>query len=78
MITIGDYYGNTLKPGIKVAFNYQGQVRKGTVVSVKERTQNGHSKDPYTGRRYVTIEVRHYLENTVSKVSDNRNVTVIA
>ena len=64
-----DYYGNSLGVGTKVAFNYQGQVRKGTIERIVEGTKYG--------RPNVSFKVRHWLDSEVSTVSNKANLIVI-
>ena len=64
-----DYYGNSLVKGTVVAFNYQGQIRKGTVEAITAATRYGSS---------ITIfHVRHWLDREVSKVTNKNNLMAI-
>jgi len=72
-----DHYGNLLMPGTQVAFNFQGQLRKGTIVDIRARQQYGRAKD-YSGEPYLTIEVVHCDNNRQkSKVTNRKNVVAI-
>jgi hypothetical protein len=61
-----DYYGNSLKVGTVVAFNYQGQVRRGTIVTVYSVTRYG--------KPTTIFEVRHWLDSQVSKITNKNNL----
>jgi hypothetical protein len=73
-----DYYGNTISEGVKVAFNFQGELRKGTVLRIVGRTQHGKTQREWGSREpYLTIHVEHCDDGEISKISSRKNLVVI-
>lgn len=73
-----DHYGNVICEGTKVAFNFQGELRKGTVVRITGRTQYGKTREDWGKREpYLTIHVEHCDSEEVSKVSSRKNLVAI-
>lgn len=74
-----DFYGNLIAEGVQVAFNYQGELRKGVVVKVTPRTQYGKTHCEWGAREpYLTIHVQHEMGTQLSKVTNRKNLVVIA
>jgi hypothetical protein len=71
-----DYYGNVIKEGTKVAFNYSGEVRIGTVISIKNVTRKGSKIDRYTGEHHICVKVEHSDNGAVSKVGKKNLVAI--
>ena len=72
-----DYYGMVIVPGVRVAYNYMGEVRIGRVESVKNVARNGRLNrtwspfEPY-------LEIRVQQDNgKISKVTNRLNLVVI-
>ena len=74
-----DFYGNLIVEGVQVAFNYQGELRKGVVAKVTPRTQYGKTcQDWGKHEPYLTIHVQHEMGTQMSKVTNRKNLVVIA
>lgn len=69
MIPVLDSDGNLLKIGQTVAFNYSGDVIRGTVKGFKNRTKYG--------RMYVEVHILHVHETIISKIQNNRSILII-
>ena len=77
MILLKDHYGTPIIAGANVAFNYQGQVRKGKVLEVKNATKYGRTHN-YNNEQYHSIKISHADNPTlISKVTSRFNVSVI-
>lgn len=76
MITT-DFYGKTVSEGVKVAFNYQGECRRGVVIRIDPRTQYGQTHR-WPHEPYLTIHIEHETgPRRVSKVTNRKNLVVI-
>lgn len=76
MATVVDTYNNELKPGVRVAFNYSGTVRIGTLIRVTPAKRYGKACD-YSGEPYYNFEVLHDRLTTTSKITKRENLVVI-
>lgn len=76
MPPITDIYGNILKAGILVAFNYSGEVRLGKLLSIKTATKYGKTHD-YSGEPYIKLEVQHQGSANTSTITRRQNLVVL-
>ena len=80
MFILSDAYGSSITNGVKVAYNYAGEVRIGKVLEVKESKRYGKVKD-WTGAPYVVIHIEMSPTpkevSKISKVTNPRNLVVI-
>jgi hypothetical protein len=76
MNPIQDSYGQILKPGARVAFNYSGNVRLGKLLTVKPVKHYGKAHN-YTGEPFLKFEVEHQGTNMTSTITSRHNLVVI-
>jgi len=80
---ITDPYGVSIFVGSKVAFNYSGEVRIGTVVDIKSVTHTDYlgvkrTCNPWGDNEpYVSISVREEKSGRISKVGKRKNLVVL-
>lgn len=75
--TLRDYKGDEIIPGVKVAFNYSGQVRLGWVSDIKFVKRYNRTHD-FNLNPYVSITIRRTMGGiNFSKVSSVKNLCVI-
>ena len=68
-LTVKDVYGNPLRKGTKVAFNYSGVVAIGHIEEIKTTKRYGETKD-YAGDPYFNFHIRH--QNGAATIVRNR------
>lgn len=71
-----DYYGKELKTDTKVAFNYSGELRMGTITEIKSVTRHGRTES-WGHEPLIEIRVKHCDGNQISKITNRKNVVVI-
>lgn len=71
-----DPYEKKIEVGKNVAYNYQGEVRMGTVVDIVKVKRHGKAKD-WSGEPYINILVEELTSKDISKVSSRKNLVVI-
>jgi hypothetical protein len=79
--TVKDPYGTPITNGAKVAYNFQGEVRLGTVLEIKNVTKNGKKVNEWSHEPYVSILIDMLVVGPEharrSKVANRKNLVVI-
>ena len=71
-----DYYGKPVQPGVRVAYNYSGEVRLGSVINVQFCTRYGKTHR-FNKLPYLKIKIIPDGQTFESTVTNPNNLVVI-
>jgi hypothetical protein len=72
-----DAYGNEIRQGSLVAYNYSGAVRLGTVEAIKPRVRYGEGINKWTNRPFYAYHVKEKSSGKVSKIRYIKNLIAV-